>query len=212
MATQYASQRQVFGQAVGAHQGIQWMVADMAACIEAARCLVYSTALRYDAGDKEAAVHASMAKMHATDLCMRIVVDCLQITGGNGYAFDESYLVLGLGVNYAAYEAENYRAGIQAIPKGHHDAAIAHVDQRVGRPEIDADIAGKQAEEAIEHRAGRSFVSREPIDMALAHRQHAAYCALLAELGAEIIMLDNLHDAEAREAVGRIKGRARIEI
>ena len=85
VATQYASQRQVFGQAVGGHQGIQWMVADMAARIEAARCLVYSTALRYDAGDKEVSVHASMAKMHATDLCMRIVVDCLQLTGGNGY-------------------------------------------------------------------------------------------------------------------------------
>jgi polar amino acid transport system substrate-binding protein len=33
--------------------------------------------------------------------------------------------VIGLGVNYSAYEAENYRAGIQAIPKGHHDAATA---------------------------------------------------------------------------------------
>jgi polar amino acid transport system substrate-binding protein len=33
--------------------------------------------------------------------------------------------VLGLGMNYSAYEAENYRAGIQAIPKGHHDAAVA---------------------------------------------------------------------------------------
>ncbi len=85
MATQYASQRQVSGQAVGAHQGIQWMVADMAARIEAARCLVYSTALRYDTQGKDVAVHASMAKMHATDLCMKIVVDCLQLTGGNGY-------------------------------------------------------------------------------------------------------------------------------
>jgi polar amino acid transport system substrate-binding protein len=33
--------------------------------------------------------------------------------------------VLGLGVNYSAYEAENYRAGIQSIPKGHHDAALS---------------------------------------------------------------------------------------
>jgi alkylation response protein AidB-like acyl-CoA dehydrogenase len=65
----------------GRHQGIQWMVADMAARIEAARCLVYSTAVRYDAGDAEASVHASMAKMHATDLCMRIVVDALQMHG-----------------------------------------------------------------------------------------------------------------------------------
>lgn len=85
IAAQYANQRQVFGQSVGGHQGIQWMVAEMAAQIEAARCLVYSTALRYDAGEKDVAVHASIAKMHTTDLCMKIVVDCLQLLGGNGY-------------------------------------------------------------------------------------------------------------------------------
>lgn len=85
IATQYAGHRKVFGHAIGDHQGIQWMVADMAAQIEAARCLVYSTALRYDRGDADAPVHASMAKMHATDLCMRLVVDCLQLLGGNGY-------------------------------------------------------------------------------------------------------------------------------
>jgi alkylation response protein AidB-like acyl-CoA dehydrogenase len=85
IASQYANQRQVFGQSVGEHQGIQWMVGTMAAQIEAARCLVYSTALRYDRGDTDAATHASIAKMHVTDLCMKIVVDCLQLLGGNGY-------------------------------------------------------------------------------------------------------------------------------
>lgn len=85
IATQYAGHRKVFGHAIGDHQGIQWMVASMAAQIEAARCLVYSTALRYDRGDADASVHASIAKMHVTDLCMRVVVDCLQLLGGNGY-------------------------------------------------------------------------------------------------------------------------------
>jgi len=85
IASQYANQRQVFGQAVSGHQGIQWMVAQMAARIEAARCLVYSTAQRYDRGDVDVAAHASIAKMHVTDLCMNIVVDCLQLLGGNGY-------------------------------------------------------------------------------------------------------------------------------
>ena len=85
IAAQYANRRQVFGQSVGEHQGIQWMVAGMAAQIEAARCLVYSTAQRYDRGDADASVHASIAKMHVTDLCMKIVVDCLQLLGGNGY-------------------------------------------------------------------------------------------------------------------------------
>ena len=85
IASQYAGHRKVFGHSVGDHQGIQWMVASMAAQIEAARCLVYSTALRHDAGDADASVHASIAKMHATDLCMKVVVDCVQLLGGNGY-------------------------------------------------------------------------------------------------------------------------------
>ncbi len=85
IAAQYANQRQVFGRTVGEHQGIQWMVAEMAAQIEAARCLVYTTALRYEAGEKDVSVQASIAKMHTTDLCMKVVIDCLQLLGGNGY-------------------------------------------------------------------------------------------------------------------------------
>ena len=97
IATQYARQRQVFGQAVGAHQGIQWMVGSMAATLEANRCLVYATALRFDAAMADPAgppsgaalahlaSHASIAKLHATDAGMAMVVDCLQLLGGNGY-------------------------------------------------------------------------------------------------------------------------------
>jgi alkylation response protein AidB-like acyl-CoA dehydrogenase len=85
MATQYAQQRRAFGGPIADHQGVRWMLADAAARIEAARCLVYASAQRYDAADEHASVHASMAKMHATDLCMKIVVDCLQLFGGNGY-------------------------------------------------------------------------------------------------------------------------------
>ncbi|MEM5428861.1 acyl-CoA dehydrogenase family protein [Cupriavidus oxalaticus] len=85
IAAQYAGHRQVSGKAVGEHQGVQWMLADMAARIEAARCLVYSSAQRYDRKDPETSIHASIAKMHSTDLCMRVVVDCAQLLGGNGY-------------------------------------------------------------------------------------------------------------------------------
>lgn len=85
IAAQYAGQRRAFGHTIGEHQGIQWMLADLGSRIEAARCLVYAAALRYDRGDGDAAVHASIAKLHATDLCMKVVVDCLQILGGNGY-------------------------------------------------------------------------------------------------------------------------------
>lgn len=85
IAAQYANRREVFGQTVGSHQGIQWMLAEMGATVEATRCLVYSTALRYDAADPEVAAHASIAKMRATDDCMKLVVDALQLLGGNGY-------------------------------------------------------------------------------------------------------------------------------
>jgi alkylation response protein AidB-like acyl-CoA dehydrogenase len=85
VAMQYASRRQVSGRAVSEHQGIQWKVAEMATQIEAARCLVYATASRYDNEDPDISFHASMAKMHATDLCMQVVVDSLQLMGGNGY-------------------------------------------------------------------------------------------------------------------------------
>lgn len=85
IATQYANQRQVFGRTVGEHQGNQWMVATLAATLESTRCLVYSTALRYDAGEADVAAHASIAKLHATDACMKAMIDCAQLLGGNGY-------------------------------------------------------------------------------------------------------------------------------
>lgn len=85
MAAQYASRRSTFGRALADHQGVQWMVADMGTRIEAARCLVRDTALRYDRGEEDVPVRASMAKLYATDLCMQVVVDCLQLAGGNGY-------------------------------------------------------------------------------------------------------------------------------
>ncbi|HVL58254.1 MAG TPA: acyl-CoA dehydrogenase family protein [Burkholderiaceae bacterium] len=85
MAAQYAARRSTFGKKLAEHQGVQWMVADMATRIEAARCLVRSAAARYDAGDADVSVHASMAKLYATDLGMQVTVDCLQLAGGNGY-------------------------------------------------------------------------------------------------------------------------------
>jgi alkylation response protein AidB-like acyl-CoA dehydrogenase len=85
MAAQYATRRRTFGHSLGEHQGVQWMLADMATQLEASRCLLQACAQRYDVGDPEIAVHASMAKLHATDLGMKITTDCLQLFGGNGY-------------------------------------------------------------------------------------------------------------------------------
>ncbi len=85
MAAQWCGRRRTFGTRLGEHQGVQWMLADMATRIEAARCLVYSCAERYDRGEPDVPTYASMAKLHATDLGMQVTTDCLQLFGGNGY-------------------------------------------------------------------------------------------------------------------------------
>lgn len=85
IAAQYAASRSTFGRRLGEHQGVQWMLADMTTQVEAARCLVYSCAQRYDARDPQTGIFASMAKLHAADLGMRVTTDCLQLLGGNGY-------------------------------------------------------------------------------------------------------------------------------
>ncbi|HEX4715234.1 MAG TPA: acyl-CoA dehydrogenase family protein, partial [Ktedonobacteraceae bacterium] len=66
-ATRYASEREQFGQAISAFQGIQFMLADMAIKIEAARLLVYEAAYKLDEG-QSAGLYASMAKCFATDM------------------------------------------------------------------------------------------------------------------------------------------------
>lgn len=87
IAAQYTCHRRLGAIAVAEHQGIRWMIGEMAAKIEAARCQVYAIALRYDRNpaSPDVPLHASMAKMHSTDLCMKVVIDCLQLLGGNGY-------------------------------------------------------------------------------------------------------------------------------
>lgn len=88
IATTYACDRSLFGKALGHYQGVQWMLADMVSQIEAARCLVALAADKYDQGDADVSVFASMAKLQATDLCMKVVTDALQLTGGRGYLQD----------------------------------------------------------------------------------------------------------------------------
>lgn len=85
MAAQWCGRRRTFGARLGEHQGVQWMLAEMATRLEAARCLVASVADRYDRNDPEVPTYASMAKLHATDLGMQVTTDCLQLFGGNGY-------------------------------------------------------------------------------------------------------------------------------
>ena len=85
LAIQFTHERQQFGQSVSSFQGVQWMLADMATEIEAARSLVYASARAIDAGDKSPAGHSAMAKLFASDVAMRVTTDAVQIMGGYGY-------------------------------------------------------------------------------------------------------------------------------
>jgi butyryl-CoA dehydrogenase len=88
LAVKYAKQRQQFGKSISSFQGIQWMLADMATEIEAARALVYSSARMVDAGVKDVGKDSAMAKLFASDVAMKVTTDALQIFGGYGYMRD----------------------------------------------------------------------------------------------------------------------------
>ncbi|UCB57479.1 MAG: acyl-CoA dehydrogenase [Candidatus Omnitrophota bacterium] len=88
LAVEYARQRVQFGKPISSFQGIQFMLADMATQIEAARALVYASCRHIETGAKNVAKEASMAKLFASDVCMRVTTDCVQIFGGYGYMRD----------------------------------------------------------------------------------------------------------------------------
>jgi len=86
-ACNYSRQRVQFGQPISNFQGIQFMLADMAIKIEAARLLVYQAAYKLDKG-QNAGMYASMAKCFATDMAMEVTTNAVQILGGAGYVRD----------------------------------------------------------------------------------------------------------------------------
>jgi len=82
----YAHHRQQFGKSILAFQGVQWMLADMATQIEAARGLIYGLADRIDKGETRDIGHLSaMAKVFASDTAMKVTTDAVQLLGGYGY-------------------------------------------------------------------------------------------------------------------------------
>ncbi len=89
LATTYAHQRVQFGKPITSFQGIQWMLADMATKVEAARSLVYTTAAMVDRGiTKDVGAASAMAKLYASDIAMEVTTDAVQIYGGFGYMRD----------------------------------------------------------------------------------------------------------------------------
>ena len=84
-AVAYAVDRQQFGSRVAEFEGIQFMLADMAAGTEAARQLTYAAAARVDLGTDDLAYWTSTAKIIAGDNAMRVTTDAVQVLGGYGY-------------------------------------------------------------------------------------------------------------------------------
>lgn len=84
-AARYAQQRQQFGKPISSFQAIQFMLADMATQIEAARALVFQTAKMVDAGVNNYTKESAMCKYFASDVAMKVTTDAVQILGGYGY-------------------------------------------------------------------------------------------------------------------------------
>jgi alkylation response protein AidB-like acyl-CoA dehydrogenase len=84
-ALAYTQQREQFGQPVAEFQGIQFMLADMAMQLEAARTFVYQAAAKADRNDPTLTFSAAAAKCLASDTAMRVTTDAVQLLGGYGY-------------------------------------------------------------------------------------------------------------------------------
>jgi alkylation response protein AidB-like acyl-CoA dehydrogenase len=92
-ATGYIKERRQFGKAIAEFQGIQFMVADMAMKVAAARQLTYAAAARSDAAMAGATVPdltfmSSACKCFASDVAMEVTTDAVQLLGGYGYVSD----------------------------------------------------------------------------------------------------------------------------
>jgi butyryl-CoA dehydrogenase len=80
----YAKERKSFGVPIGDHQMIQWMLADMATALDAARLLTWRAATLKDQG-RPYGTAAAMAKLYASEMAMRVTTDAIQVHGGYGY-------------------------------------------------------------------------------------------------------------------------------
>ena len=84
----YVKERQQFGKRIADFQGIQFMLADMAMELEAARQLMYVAAAKSERGDADLAFFGAAAKCFASDVAMKVTNDAVQLLGGYGYTKD----------------------------------------------------------------------------------------------------------------------------
>ncbi|AHI01295.1 acyl-CoA dehydrogenase [Kutzneria viridogrisea] len=87
-AIAYVKDRKQFGKAIAEFQGVQFMLADMAMKIEAARQMVYVAAAKAERGEPNIGFITAAAKCYASDVAMQVTTDAVQLFGGAGYTRD----------------------------------------------------------------------------------------------------------------------------
>ena len=88
IASQYAHEREQFNKPIFEFQGIQFMLADMAMAIAAARQMTYAAASKSERNDPDLKFYSAASKCLASDTAMRVTTDAVQILGGYGYVSD----------------------------------------------------------------------------------------------------------------------------
>ena len=88
VATAYAKDRHQFGKPIASFQGLQFMLADMAMKLEAARQMIYVAAAKSERDDDDLTFFGAAAKCYASDVAMEITTDAVQALGGAGYTKD----------------------------------------------------------------------------------------------------------------------------
>ena len=88
VAKKYAHERQQFGKPIFDFQAVQFMLADMAMEIEAARQLTYAAAVKSERGESDLTFFSAASKCFATDVAMKVTTDAVQVLGGYGYVSD----------------------------------------------------------------------------------------------------------------------------
>lgn len=87
-AVKYSRERKQFGKTISSFQGLQFMIADMATQVEAARALTYAVARMVDSGARDVSKESAMVKLFASDTAMKVTTDAVQVLGGYGYMRD----------------------------------------------------------------------------------------------------------------------------
>ena len=88
VATKYAHERHQFGKPIFDFQAVQFILADMAMNIEAARLLTYSAAVKSENNEKDLRFFSAASKCFASDIAMKVTGDAIQVLGGYGYVTD----------------------------------------------------------------------------------------------------------------------------